>query len=94
MRVGAVGDRGDVARRAPVPDGATGIGTTSASACGDGASSNPPSLHGSSSGAARKRRASTGRCQTPWRPGRLPRAGASKRIAPGTGASSAAVEDE
>ena len=83
-----------MSRSAPAPDDATGIGTTSASACGVGASSNPPALHGSSSGAVRNRRASTGRCQTPWRPGRLPRAGASKRIAPGTGASSAAVVDE
>ena len=40
------------------------------------------------------RRRSTGRCQIPWRPGRLPAAGASKRIAPGRGASSAAVVDE
>ncbi len=40
------------------------------------------------------RRRSTGRCQIPWRPGRFPAAGASKRIAPGAGASSAAVLDE
>ena len=40
------------------------------------------------------RRRSTGRCQIPCRPGRLPAAGASKRIAPGAGASSAAVVEE
>ncbi len=71
-----------MSRAAGAPDGATGTGTTTASACGRGASARPPSLHGTSSGAAAKRRASTGRCQTPWRPGRLPAAGASKRIAP------------
>ena len=72
----------------------TGTGTTTASARGDGASASPPSLHGTSSDASRKRRRSTGRCQIPCRPGRLPAAGASKRIAPGRGASSAAVELE
>ena len=76
------------------PLGATGTGTTSASARGCGASASPPSLHGTSSGAFASRRRSTGRCQIPWRPGRLPAAGASKRIAPGAGASSAAVVEE
>ena len=67
------------------PDGATGIGTTTdgpGSACG---------IHGTSTVAARSRRASTGRCQSPWRPGRVSAASASKRIAPGRGHSSAAV---
>src|SRR5829696_143473 len=72
------------------PLGATGTGTTTASACRR-ASASPPSLQGTSSFAATSRRRSTGRCQTPWRPGRLPAAGASKRIAPGAGQSSAAV---
>ena len=94
MRVRPVGDRGDVALRSPRPDGATGIGTTSASACGDGASSSPPSLHGSSSGAERNRRASTAPLPDPVATRAIARAGASKRIAPGTGASSAAVVDE
>ena len=76
------------------PLASTGTRTTTASPCGDGASASPPSLHGTSSGASRIRRRSTGRCQTPWRPGRLPAAGASKRMAPGRGASSAAVTDE
>jgi hypothetical protein len=76
------------------PLGATGTGTTTASARGRGASANPPSLHGTSSGAAASRRRSTGRCQSPWRPGRLPAAGASKRITPAAGASSAAVVEE
>jgi hypothetical protein len=73
------------------PDGATGIGTTIAAPCGAGAWASAPSLVGSSSGAAANRRRSTGRCQIPWRPGRLAAAGASKRIAPGSGHSSAAV---
>ncbi len=73
------------------PLASTGNGTITAPARGVGASARPPSLHGTSSGAALKRRASIGRCQMPWRPGRLPAAGASKRIAPGTGPSSAAV---
>ena len=80
-----------MSRSPAAPDGATGIGTITASAWGDGASARPSALHGTSSGAAVNRRASTGRCQSPWRPGRLPAAGASKRIAPGTGPSSAAV---
>ena len=50
-----------------------------------GASRRPPSLHGNSSGAWRRRRRSSGRCHSPWRPGRFPAAGASKRIAPGPG---------
>jgi hypothetical protein len=75
--------------RAPL--GSTGTGTTTASPRGRGASARPPSLHGTSSGALARRRRSTGRCHRPWRPGRLPAAGASKRIAPGRGASSAAV---
>ena len=66
-------------------------GMTIASACGEGASARPPSSHGTSSGAAPSSRRSTGRCHTPWRPGRLPAAGASKRTAPGRGQSSAAV---
>ena len=95
MRVRAVRDRREVAlARAGGPEGATGTGTTTACACGAGASASAPSLHGSSSGAAANRRRSTGRCQTPWRPGRLPAAGASKRIAPGSGHSSAAVLEE
>ena len=49
------------------------------------ASASPPALSGSSSGAAARRRRSSGRCQRPWRPGRLPAEGASKRIAPGRG---------
>ena len=81
--------------RSPPPPaaaaGATGIGTTTAGARGAGASARPPGLHGTSSGAAARRRRSTGRCQTPCRPGRLPAAGASKRMAPGSGHSSAAV---
>jgi hypothetical protein len=76
------------------PLGSTGTGTTTASACGEGASASPPSLHGTSSVASANRRRSTGRCQSPWRPGRLPAAGASNRIAPGRGASRAAVTDE
>ena len=71
--------------------GSTGTGTTIAGACGPGVSASEPSAHGTSRGAWRSRRRSSGRCQTPWRPGRLPAAGASKRIAPGTGPSSAAV---
>ncbi len=54
-------------------------------------SSSAPAACGTSSGASRSRRRSSGRCQTPWRPGRLAAAGASKRIAPGRGHSSAAV---
>src|SRR4051794_6008600 len=73
------------------PEGSTGTGTITAPARGVGASLRPPSLQGISSGADLKRWASTGRCQIPCRPGRLPAAGASKRIAPGTGPSSAAV---
>jgi hypothetical protein len=82
--------------RAPAagPEAATGTGTTSAPARGDGASASAPSLHGSSSVASANLRRSTGRCQIPWRPGRLPAAGASKRIAPRSGHSSAAVEEE
>ena len=74
------------------PDGATGIGTTIAGPCGAGAAASAPSLAGSSSGAAANRRRSTGRCQIPCRPGRFAAAGASKRIAPGSGHSSAAVD--
>ena len=69
--------------RSGTPLASTGTGTITAPARGVGASASPPSLHGTSSGAACIRRASTGRCQMPWRPGRLPAAGASKRIAPG-----------
>ena len=83
-----------MSRSPAAPLGATGTGTTIASACGCGASASPPSLHGTSSGALASLRRSTGRCQSPWRPGRLPAAGASKRIAPGFGASSAAVVEE
>ena len=83
-----------MSRSPALPLGATGTGTTTASACGDGASASPPSLHGTSNDASRSRRRSTGRCQSPCRPGRFPAAGASKRIAPGRGASSAAVELE
>ena len=56
-----------------------------------GDSPRAPSLQGSSSGAWRRRRRSSGRCHSPWRPGRLPAAVASKRIAPGTGQKEAAV---
>ena len=54
-------------------------------------SASAPSLQGSKRGAWRRRRRSKGRCHRPWRPGRLPAAGASKRIAPGLGHSKAAV---
>ena len=43
-----------MSRSPPAPDGATGIGTITASACGDGASASPPSLHGTSSDASRE----------------------------------------
>ena len=91
LRVRAVGDRGQVAVGRRRPDGATGMGTTIAGPCGAGAAASAGSLVGSSSGAAAKRRRSTGRCQIPWRPGRFAAAGESNRIAPGSGHSSAAV---
>ena len=76
------------------PEGATGIGITSVRSerPGEGgASSIARSVSGSSSGAAARRLRSSGRCQRPWRPGRFPADGASNRIAPGRGHSSAAV---
>ena len=59
------------------PEGSTGIATTTAGACGVGDSASVPGAWGTSSGAARRRRRSSGRCHTPWRPGRLAAAGAS-----------------
>ena len=79
------------APRSPEPDGSTGIGTTNAGTAGDPASTSAPGSCGISNEDSRSRRASTGRCQIPWRPGRFAAAGASKRIAPGCGHSSAAV---
>jgi hypothetical protein len=49
------------------------------------------SLTGSSRGARASTARSRGRCQMPWRPGRLEALSASRRIAPGAGASRAAV---
>ena len=49
------------------------------------------SLTGNSSGARVSTVRSRGRCQTPWRPGRFCTLSASRRMAPGAGASSAAV---
>ena len=78
------------------PEVATATPTTSG--CPDdpaagaaGHSRSEASLQGSSNGEAASRRRSSGRCQSPWRPGRLAAAQASKRIAPGSGHSSAAV---
>jgi hypothetical protein len=73
------------------PDGSTGIGTTTAGTSGEPASTSAPRACGTSSGASRNRRRSTGRCHTPCRPGRFAAPGASNRIAPGRGHSSAAV---
>ena len=73
------------------PEALTGTGTTTAGVCPAGDSASAPTLWGISSGAWRRRSRSTGRCQTPSRPGRFAAAGASKRIAPGRGQKSAAV---
>ena len=75
------------------PEGPTATGTTSERAPAGAAAHSciAPSLHGSSSGEEASRRRSAGRCQRPWRPGRLAAAQASKRIAPGSGHSRAAV---
>ena len=83
LRVGAVGDRGDVALGGRARSARRARARRRRPRAARGASARPPSLHGTSSAASRKRRRSTGRCQSPWRPGRLPAAGASKRIAPG-----------
>ena len=95
--VGGVGDRGDVT------DGRGGSGGF------DGDGQNQRALAGTgvrgrlveSAGAPGKQQrgpgetaALSGRCQRPWRPGRLPADGASKRIAPGRGHNSEAVVDE
>jgi len=72
------------------PERSTGIGTTTASACGWGTASSVRALTGMSSDASRTRRRSTGRCHNPWRPGRLAAIGASSRMAPGRGQRSAA----
>jgi hypothetical protein len=76
------------------PDGSTGTGTTTAGARRGGASSSACALIGTSSGAAAIRRRSSGPLPHAVPPGRLPAASASKRIAPGRGASRAAVEVE
>jgi hypothetical protein len=73
--------------------GSTATGTTTAGVAGAGSGSAVAAV-GMSSVAAPSRRRSSGRCQIPWRPGRLAIASASKRIAPGRGHSSAAVVDE
>src|SRR3984957_11168935 len=74
------------------PDGSTDTGSINARppAFADGTSLSPPSLHGSHSGASPSLRRSSGRCQRPWRPRRVPAEGASKRIAPRRGHSRAA----
>ena len=91
LRVRAVGDRGEVALAGRRPTAPPAPAPRAPAPCGAGAAASARSLHGSSSGAAAKRRRSTGRCQIPWRPGRFPAAGESNRIAPGSGHSSAAV---
>ena len=51
LRVGAVGDRGEVALRRRAATARPGRARSTGAACGRGASARPPSLHGTSSGA-------------------------------------------
>ena len=82
-RVGRVGDRGDVAlglqRATPPHRGLDRHRQHERALPAPGPprrrSRSPPSLHGNSSGAWRRRLRSSGRCQSPWRPGRLPAEG-------------------